>query len=73
MLVVQPDESGYSSRTDDGRRRLYTVLTRAKAELVLVVVGKPTALLEPAIAGGLLDVQDHPDAPPFQLDDDSPF
>jgi len=73
VLVVQPDESAYPCRGDDGRRRLYTVLTRAKTELVLVVIGQPTALLDPAIASGVLDVEDHLDAPPFQLDDDTPF
>jgi superfamily I DNA/RNA helicase len=73
VIVVQPDEAAYPSRGDDGRRRLYTVLTRAKTELVLVVHGPPTSLLDAAIANALLDVDDNLDAPPFELDDDAPF
>jgi DNA helicase IV len=73
VVVVQPDEAAYPSIGDDGRRRLYTVLTRAKSDLVLVVAGEPTSLLASAIASGLVDIEDHVEAPPFHLDDDSPF
>lgn len=73
VVVVEPSESDYPAAGADGRRYLYTVLTRAKSELVLVTSSEPTSLLAPAIAQELLELVGEPEVPEFVAPDDDPF
>ncbi len=73
VVVVEPDEASYPSSSVDGRRRLYTVLTRAKSELLLLASREPSALLHSAVDGGLLDIVDSGAVPAFHDDADEPF
>jgi DNA helicase II / ATP-dependent DNA helicase PcrA len=74
VVVVDPSEVNYPVVGQDGRRWLYTLLTRAKAELLLIGHEAPTGLLSKAIAGGLIEVDDATVVPTFaDVDDDEPF
>jgi DNA helicase-2/ATP-dependent DNA helicase PcrA len=74
VIVVDPSERNYPADVD-GRRALYMVVTRAKERLQFVSSGEVTALLEPAIAGGLIDMVQRPTVPPveFTAEDENPF
>ena len=73
VVVFEPTESDYPAQGDEGRRRLYTVLTRAKSELVLIASDEPTELLARAIEQGSRDVADAATVPEFSGADDEPF
>lgn len=73
VVVVEPTEASYPASDADSRRRLYTVLTRAKSELVLLTSEPPTSLLAPAIERGLLEVVEADEVPAFDAADDDPF
>jgi DNA helicase II / ATP-dependent DNA helicase PcrA len=74
VIVVEPDAEAYPD-DDQGRRWLYTVLTRAKDRLELVGLGDPTPLLQPALDAGHLDTEDNTPKLEVALDeeDDEPF
>lgn len=74
VIVVEPDEVAYPA-DEQGRRWLYTVLTRAKESLYLVASRPVTPLLDAAKARGLVEVEDLTDVVPVQLGvgDDEPF
>ena len=74
VIVVEPSATHYPE-DDQGRRWLYTVLTRAKDHLDLVGIEAPTPLLQPAIEAGLLQTQDETALPEVVFDegDDEPF
>ena len=61
--------------TTQGRRNLYMLITRAKDALHFVLAGEPTALLRPAIDGGLVEVRDESGVPEVVLteEDAEPF
>ena len=74
VVVLDPTEGSYPSKGEAGRRWLYTLLTRAKSDLLLMSTGEPSSLLATAIAEGLLQVQDDEEVPVFEADDEeSPF
>lgn len=66
VIVHEPTEAAYPA-TEQGRRDLYTVLTRARDRLVLVSVEPPTRLLLSAADAGLIDVPDADQVPPAEL------
>lgn len=74
VIVVEPDEATYPA-TEQGRRRLYTVVTRAKQSLALVASREVTSLLGVARATGLLEVEDKAEVPVVEMGegDDEPF
>jgi len=72
-MRASPTSCGSGSRASGARRRLYTLLTRAKSELILLVDGGPTTLLAAAIEQGLLDVATAAAVPAFVADDDDPL
>jgi superfamily I DNA/RNA helicase len=59
--------------TPEDRRRLYTVLTRARKELVLITTGTISPLLAPALAANLLDHRPQISYPEFTADSAEPF
>jgi len=74
VIVVEPDEVAYPV-DEQGRRWLYTVLTRAKDRLWLVASRPVTPLLDEARARMLVEVEDLTEVVPVQLGvgDDEPF
>ncbi len=73
VVVLEPTESAYPAAGEQGRRRLYTVMTRAKFELVFIASDEPSALLKPAMEAGLVDVVEPESVPAFETLDDDPF
>ena len=74
VIVVEPSEANYPIVGPDGRKWLYTLLTRAKSELLLIGSEPATPLLSKAIDGGLIEVDDATVVPTFDgIDDDEPF
>jgi DNA helicase II / ATP-dependent DNA helicase PcrA len=75
VLVVDPVGRSYAATTQ-GRRNLYTVITRAKDQLRFITRRAPSPLLAHAIARGLLLVETT-DVTPVTLvlseDEDEPF
>ncbi len=74
VIVVEPDDVTYPA-TEQGRRWLYTVVTRAKQALFAVASKEVTPLLDVARASGLLEVEDKADVPVVAMGegDDEPF
>ncbi len=74
VIVTEPDEATYP-QTDQGRRWLYTVATRAKERLAFVASSAVTPLLDAAREAGLVEVDDVAEVVPVQLGvgDDEPF
>ena len=74
VIVVDPLEEHYPDSTQ-GRRDLYTVMTRAKNELHLVSAGPVTPLLDAACARKLLSMVDQSVIPEvtFTEEDETPF
>lgn len=69
VVVVNPTEQFYPD-DDDGRRQLYTLLTRAKDDLHLVCRGEPTPLLADARVRELFAEAGTQDLPLLEFDDD---
>jgi DNA helicase-2/ATP-dependent DNA helicase PcrA len=74
VVVVEPDEEAYPA-TDESRRLLYTVFTRAQERLVLLGRNPWTPLLQPSVDAGRLRVADSGAVQPIEFgpDDDAPF
>ncbi len=74
VIVVDLSAAAYPV-TEQGRRWLYTVLTRAKDALHLVTQSEPTPLLDQARARGLVVEEDQAEVPAVQFapEDDDPF
>jgi len=74
VLLLEPNEDNYPARIE-GRRNLYTALTRAKDELVFVSSTAPCALLIGAIDAGLIEPMEVNAIEPVQFteEDDDPF
>jgi DNA helicase-2/ATP-dependent DNA helicase PcrA len=74
VVVLDVTEPSYPA-SDQGRRHLYTVLTRAKDRVDLVCVGEPSSLLAPGRAQGLVEVTDLVTVEPvkFTLDEEEPI
>lgn len=74
VVVVEASPQNYSDN-EEGRRNLYTVITRAKDRLRLLVTGKPTELLRPALDAGLIEFENIDAIVPvaFSEDDEEPF
>ena len=66
VIVHEPTEDAYPADVQ-GRRDLYTVLTRARDRLVLVCVDPPSSLLAVAAAAGLVDVPEADQVPSAEL------
>jgi DNA helicase-2/ATP-dependent DNA helicase PcrA len=66
VIVHEPTEDAYPADVQ-GRRDLYTVLTRARDRLVLVCVDPPSSLLTAAAAAGLVDVPEADQVPSAEL------
>jgi len=74
VFILEPNEDNYPARIE-GRRNLYTALTRAKDELVFVSSTAPCALLIGAIDAGLIEPMEVNAIEPVQFteEDDDPF
>jgi DNA helicase-2/ATP-dependent DNA helicase PcrA len=74
VIVLDPTNEAYPA-TEQGRRNLYMVVTRAKDALHLVAAGEPTSLLRAALDGGLLALTDDTSVPVAELgaEADEPF
>lgn len=74
VIVLEPTEANYPD-SEDGRRALYTMVTRAKDALHFVGSEAPCAMLKKAIDDGLVDLNDETEIPPVVFDesDEEPF
>ena len=74
VVLVDPNVDGFPE-TEQPRRDLYTVITRAKDRLHLVCAGTPSALLDRARQGGLIEVIDRTQVElvKFSEDEGEPF
>lgn len=74
LILVDPGPDAYPD-DPEGRRLLYTVVTRAREVLHLVSGNHPSPMVEAAAEAGLLDVIDETEVEPVQFDDedDAPF
>jgi DNA helicase-2/ATP-dependent DNA helicase PcrA len=74
VVVVDPTEAHYPADAQ-GRRNLYTVITRARDRLAMVTTYPPTHLLDAAFEGGLVTRELVGALAPvtFTEDDDQPF
>ncbi|MBX2814011.1 MAG: ATP-binding domain-containing protein, partial [Myxococcales bacterium] len=74
VVVLDPSEAHYPD-SDQGRRDLYTVLTRARLQLHLLGHESPTPLLDPAQKDGRLEIIDVGTvvAVVFDEEDEEPF
>jgi DNA helicase II / ATP-dependent DNA helicase PcrA len=68
VIAVEPNAAAYPD-DDQGRRWLYTVLTRAKESLELVGTDDPTPLLQHALDSHLLETEDQTPIPEVEFDD----
>ncbi|MEM6292332.1 MAG: ATP-binding domain-containing protein [Myxococcota bacterium] len=78
VFVVEPSEANYSSgdgQAEQGRKWLYTVLTRAKDRLELIGLEPLTGLLSDSVEHGRLEVADEGAVPEVVCgdEDDEPF
>ncbi len=74
VVLLDPSDEFYSN-DDQGRKYLYTAITRAKEHLLVMGVGQVCKSLAPAINHGLLEIkqqQDHMEIE-YTLEDDEPF
>ncbi len=69
VIAVEPSGPLYAS-TKQGRKNLYTLVTRAKDALHLVSSVAVDGLLAPAVEAGLIDLDDQTDVPPLAFGDD---
>ncbi len=69
VVVVDPGAQAYPE-DEDGRRLLYTVLTRAQNVLHLVSGVHPSPAIQGAIEAGLLHVVDETEVEPVRFSDD---
>lgn len=74
VLLADPNVDGFPA-TEQARRDLYTIITRAKDRLHLVCTGAPSGLLDRARQDGLLEVIDRTQVEPvtFTEDEGEPF
>jgi DNA helicase-2/ATP-dependent DNA helicase PcrA len=74
VIAIEPSAEAYPD-DDQGRRWLYTVLTRAKQRLELVGIEDASPLLGPALEEGLLAQENQAAVPEVEFDDadDDPF
>jgi hypothetical protein len=74
VIAVDATTTNYPD-TEQGRRNLYTLLTRAKDRLDIVSPGEPTALLKTAVDGGLVEVAERMTVEPvvFMEEDEEPI
>jgi DNA helicase-2/ATP-dependent DNA helicase PcrA len=74
VFALDVNDDRYPS-DDQGRRWLYTLVTRAKDVVHLFSTGAPATLLQPAIAAGLVALDAAEDIPVFDpaSDTDEPF
>ncbi|MEM9115729.1 MAG: UvrD-helicase domain-containing protein [Myxococcota bacterium] len=74
VAVVEPSDQAYPE-TEDGRRLLYTVITRAQDDLLMLGVAAPGGLIRDQIdAGHLLERSGaHVDPVVFRAEDEEPF
>ena len=74
VIVVDPGADAYPD-DPEGRRLLYTVVTRAREVLHLVSGIHPSPIIEAASEAGMLDVVDETEVEPvrFSEDEDAPF
>ncbi len=74
VIVVDPTEAHYPANAQ-GRRDLYTVITRARDRLAMVTAYAPTPLLDAAFEGGLVTRELVGALAPvtFTEDDEQPF
>ena len=73
VIVVGADEVGYPD-TAQGRRNLYTVITRARDRLTFVNTNPPCAMLAGAIQAGLVETAGEDEVPSADVGDlDEPF
>lgn len=74
VVALNPASASYPA-SDQGRRDLYTVLTRARLQLHLIGHEDPTPLLDRARTGGQLEVVDEAAVTPVAFDeaDEDPF
>lgn len=74
VIVLEPTEANYPD-SEDGRRALYTMVTRAKDALHFVGSDAPCVVLRKAIDDELVDLNDETDVPPvtFDEEDEEPF
>jgi len=73
VILLDPSEENYPNDIQ-GKKYLYTVITRAKAHLCLIGDCAPTSLLQPAIENSLIDVKNQLEVAPIEFtDDDEPF
>lgn len=75
VTLVDPTEKHYPSEDPQGRRNLYTAITRAKDRLRLVTAGDPAQVLGDAAARGLIEVERVGALAPvsFTPDEEDPF
>lgn len=75
VTLVEPTEELYRSDDPQGRRNLYTAITRAKDRLRLVAIGEPSRMLTEGAARGLLEVERVGVLAPvtFREDEEEPF
>lgn len=75
VTLVEPTEELYHSDDPQGRRNLYTAITRAKDRLRLVSIGEPSRVLAEAAARGLIEVERVGVLAPvtFREDEEEPF
>ena len=74
VIALDPVDAHYPP-TEQGKRWLYTVVTRAKDALHFVGSQGPGALLKAAVDQGLVELSDQTDVAPvaFGPEDDEPF
>ena len=72
VIALNVNEARYPN-DEQGRRWLYTLVTRAKAALHLFSTEAPCSLLEPAIKAGLVALDDESEITPAALGSDEPF
>jgi superfamily I DNA/RNA helicase len=69
VIIIEPTESNYPN-DEEGKRLLYTTITRAQEQLLFVSTGEPCSLLIPAFEQYLIEKIGEEEIPEVNFDED---